>query len=395
MSTNTQITESLGVRAQIRAHPILRFADVIGVHTAAFATVSPALVEVIGASATLSGGGIGVIVEIAKVGDVVTTQATIETNVLDVLAASSAISSRFYTQLSDSIVVTDAVRISSNQFVVDHIRFSSTSTAKADLLTIAQDVFSAKDSSKSIVKVKVVDDLFTNFNVTSRNNYVVQVVDIFAVGDALVASGNYATHISDLLNIADAIIVKGTITTSIREMLDVSDSVNALLPRSLLPDFYEPDLANYVADVWTADARVWAMSRYVGVPVTEFVATSKLAIGAGRDGLYSRDTVAPASWVQTGRVLFDSPVRKRIAYVYTYGQHEDPLDVMVFAERGRDYDAYTYTQPTASPETQSAVRCAVGRALVSNNFMFRIGNSPFDLQYVQVEFAPTKRRIGG
>ena len=395
MAENTQITESLGVHTQIRAHPILGFADVIGVHTAAFAVVSPALVEVIGASATLSGGGIGVITEIANVGDVVTTQATIETNVSDVLAVSSAISSRFYTQISDSIAVTDATRVSSNQFVVDYIRFSSTSTAKVDLLTITQDVFSAKDSSKSIVKVKVVEDLFANFNVASHNNYVAQAVEIFAVGDALIASGNYTTHVSDLFNVADAIIVKGTIITSIRETLDVNDSVNTLLPLSLLPDFYEPDLANYVADVWTADARVWAMSRYVGVPVTEFVATSKLAIGAGRDGLYSRDTVAPASWVQTGHVSFDSPVRKRIAYVYTYGQHEDPLDVMVFAERGRDYDAYTYTQPTASPETQSAVRCAVGRALVGNNFMFRIGNSPFDLQYVQVEFAPTKRRIGG
>jgi len=395
MAENTQITESLGVHTQIRARPILWFADVIDVHTAAFAIVSPALVDVIGASATLSGSGIGVVAEIAKVDDVVTTQATIETNVSDVLAASSAISSRFYTQISDSIVVTDAARISSNQFVVDHIRFSSTSTAKVDLFAITQDAFSAKDSSKSIVKVKIIEDLFANFNVASHNNYVVQAVEIFAVGDALSASGNYTTHVSDLFNVADAIIVKGTITTSIRETLDASDSVNALLPRSLLPDFYEPDLANYVADVWTADARAWAMSRYVGVPVTEFVATSKLAIGAGRDGLYSRDTVAPTSWVQTGRVSFDSPVRKRIAYVYTYGQHEDPLDVMVFAERVRDYDAYTYTQPTASPETQSAVRCAVGRALVGNNFMFRIGNSPFDLQYVQVEFAPTKRRIGG
>lgn len=395
MSTNTQITESLGVHTQIRAHPILGFTDVVGVHTKAFAIVSPVLVEVIGASATLSSVGIGVITEIAKVDDVVTAQATIATNVSDVLAASSAISSRLYTQISDSIEVADTVYTSSNRFIVDYIRFSSTSTAKVDLFAITQDAFSAKDSSKLIVKVKVVEDLFTNFNVTLYNIYVARAVEIFAVDDALITSGNYFTHVSDLLNVADAIIVKGTITTSIRETLDASDSVNALLPRSLLPDFYESDLANFIADVWTADARTWAMSRYVGVPVTEFVATSKLAIGAGRDGLYSRDTVAPTSWVQTGRVSFDSPVRKRIAYVYTYGQHEDPLDVMVFAERGRDYDAHTYTQPTASPETQSAVRCAVGRALVGNNFMFRIGNSPFDLQYVQVEFAPTKRRIGG
>ena len=390
-----QIIETVGVSSSTLGYRVIKFEEAVAVNSSSTVTYNASTIDNLGVSDISTARTVHLTNEVLQVSTASTGRGTY------VGIASNTVGVRDDVGAVYSVTTTETFSVSTfsdshiTSICIDTCAIHSDSYTITNILSIVEERLLAASTSKVTLKFSVDEVIGVSDSVGDSIKQVSSVAEFVGIRSSITTSGNYTTHVSDLLNVADAIIVKGTITTSIRETLDVSDSVSTLLPLSLLPDFYEPDLANYTADVWTADARVWAMSRYVGVPVTEFVATSKLAIGAGRDGLYSRDTVAPTSWVQTGRASFDSPVRKRIAYVYTYGQHEDPLDVMVFAERGRDYDAYTYTQPTASPETQSAVRCAVGRALVGNNFMFRIGNSPFDLQYVQVEFAPTKRRIGG
>ena len=390
-----QIIETVGVSSSTLGYRVIKFEEVVAVNSSSTVTYNASTIDNLGVSDISTARTVHLTNEVLQVSTASAGRGTY------VGIASNTVGVRDDVGAVYSVTTTETFSVSTfsdshiTSICIDACAIHSDSYTITNTLSIVEERLLAASTSKVTLKFSVDEVIGVSDSVGDSIKQVSSVAEFVGIRSSITTSGTYTTHVSDLFNIADAIIVKGIIRTSIRETLGASDSVNALLPRSLLPDFYKPDLANYVADVWTADARVWAMSRYVGVPVTEFVATSKLAIGAGRDGLYSRDTVAPTSWVQTGRASFDSPVRKRIAYVYTYGQHEDPLDVMVFAERGRDYGAYTYTQPTASPETQSAVRCAVGRALVGNNFMFRMGNSPFDLQYVQVEFVPTKRRIGG
>lgn len=390
-----QIIETIGVSSSTLGYRVIKFEDAVTVNSSSTVIYNASTIDNLGVSDASTARTAHLTNEVLQVSTASTGRGTYVGIALNTVGVHDNVGAVYSVTTTETFSVSTFSNSHIKSICIDTCAIHSDSYTIANTPSIVEERLLAASTSKVTLKFSVDEVIGVSDSVGYSIKQVSSVAEFVGIRASITTSGNYTTRVSDLFHVTDAIVVKGTITTSIHETFDASDSVNALLPRSLLPDFYEPDLANYTADVWTADARVWAMSRYVGVPVTEFVATSKLAIGAGRDGLYSRDTVAPTSWVQTGRVAFDIPVRKRIAYVYTYGQHEDPLDVMVFAERGRDYDAYTYTQPTASPETQSAVRCAVGRALVGNNFMFRIGNSPFDLQYVQVEFAPTKRRIGG
>ena len=148
-------------------------------------------------------------------------------------------------------------------------------------------------------------------------------------------------------------------------------------------------------DAWTADLRSWGMSRYVRLPVTEMAGTR---FGLAPDGVYTTDSAAEFSYIETGRTdlsLPDEPIKqlKRLNYVYTYSVHERPLRVRVTADyRGRQAQR-VYQQDSHNSEATRAVRCAIGRGFATNYLQLRVGGPAFDLAQLEVEITPTGRRI--
>lgn len=181
----------------------------------------------------------------------------------------------------------------------------------------------------------------------------------------------------------------------VRERFSAYDRVILNHTFSGVPTFAGP-VPLELTDAFTADMLSWGMSRYVGLPVSEF---DNVQFGVGPNGLY-RATLDPVlAFVEipdTKLEMKDVPlhVRKRLNYLYTYSEHAEALDVLVTADLHGARVTTQYQQEERDSTNTRAVRCQVGRGYASNYIRLRIGGTRvFDIASTEVEITPTKRRI--
>ena len=167
----------------------------------------------------------------------------------------------------------------------------------------------------------------------------------------------------------------------------------------VLPSFYDAVPALNLTSVWTADGRSWGMSRYIGVPVAEWVSSGNIVFGAGPSGLFVRSGDAPISWIETARLRFEDQFanrleKKHLSTVYTYAQHALPLDVAVSGNYQGSWSTYYYAQSASAVDATRAVRTSVGKGFDSTYYSLRIGGSAFDIYKIETEATLTLRRVG-
>lgn len=149
--------------------------------------------------------------------------------------------------------------------------------------------------------------------------------------------------------------------------------------------------------VWTADTRSWGMSRYVGLPVREFVRNQ---FGVGPEGVFAASTAPVVSFFETGDVTLAVEGdrrdlrKKRIHYIYGYAEQTDPLQVRVYADHNGERRTELYEQEARASEQTRAVRCQVGRGFATNYLRLRMGGAvTFDMAGLEAELSATSRRI--
>jgi hypothetical protein len=148
---------------------------------------------------------------------------------------------------------------------------------------------------------------------------------------------------------------------------------------------------------WTTDLRSWGMSRYLDLPVREFVGVQ---YGFGPGGVYTGRGTVSTGRVETGYLLdrnaeAQAPVRqeKHLNYVYVYGASLGKLLLSVRAENAfGQQQVFSYQSPRFS-QTPSAVRIPTGRGIRSTWMSFSITGAPFRIEYIEAQYTPTRRRI--
>lgn len=175
-------------------------------------------------------------------------------------------------------------------------------------------------------------------------------------------------------------------------------SIRSWVPHRVQDAAFPSTVPLDLTSVWTADVRSFGMSRYVGVPVSEWVEHAGVTFGVAPTGVYTRTGDAPVSWVETAKMQFQTQFdsrleHKRLSHVYVYAQHGQPLSIMVSGDYQGVWTSHTYTQSATSANTTRAVRTPVGRGFSSNFYAFRVGSKPFDLFQFEVEMVKTSRRV--
>ncbi len=148
---------------------------------------------------------------------------------------------------------------------------------------------------------------------------------------------------------------------------------------------------------WTTDLRSWGMSRYLNLPVREFVGVQ---YGFGPGGVYTGRGTVSAGRIETGYILdrnaeAQAPVRqeKHLNYVYVYGASLGKLLLSVRAENAfGQQQVFSYQSPRFS-QTPSAVRIPTGRGIRSTWMSFSITGAPFRIEYIEAQYTPTRRRV--
>ena len=148
---------------------------------------------------------------------------------------------------------------------------------------------------------------------------------------------------------------------------------------------------------WTTDLRSWGMSRYLNLPVREFVGVQ---YGFGPGGVYTGRGTVSTGRVETGYLLdrnaeAQAPVRqeKHLNYVYVYGASLGKLLLSVRAENAfGQQQVFSYQSPRFS-QTPSAVRIPTGRGIRSTWMSFSITGAPFRIEYIEAQYTPTRRRV--
>lgn len=148
---------------------------------------------------------------------------------------------------------------------------------------------------------------------------------------------------------------------------------------------------------WTTDLRSWGMSRYLDLPVREFVGVQ---YGFGPGGVYTGRGTVSTGYIETGYVLdrnaeAQAPVRqeKHLNYVYVYGASLGNLELSVRAEDAiGQQQVFSYQSPRFS-QTPSAVRIPTGRGIRSTWMSFSITGAPFRIEYIEAQYTPTRRRV--
>ena len=148
---------------------------------------------------------------------------------------------------------------------------------------------------------------------------------------------------------------------------------------------------------WTTDLRSWGMSRYLNLPVREFVGVQ---YGFGPGGVYTGRGTVSTGRIETGYLLdrnaeAQAPVRqeKHLNYVYVYGASLGKLLLSVRAENAFGQQQVFSYESARFSSTPSAVRIQTGRGIRSTWLSFSITGAPFRIEYIEAQYTPTRRRI--
>lgn len=217
----------------------------------------------------------------------------------------------------------------------------------------------------------------------------------FSAGDAVTSHHIAREHVVESFRARGAASTRLNPRVVVREWFSAYDRVIVSNSFFGAPTFSGP-VPLELTDAFTADMLSWGMSRYVGLPVSEF---DNVQFGVGPNGFY-RATLDPVlAFVEipdTKLEMKDIPlhVRKRLNHLYTYSEHAEALDVLVTADLDGARVTTQYQQEERDSTNTRAVRCQVGRGYASNYIRLRIGGTRvFDIASAEVEITPTKRRI--
>lgn len=318
-------------------------------------------------------------VEKFKVSDAATGRLVNTYNVVEVFTAvSRSLPPNVWAKLSDVFYATDSsvVYLTNRLFISDVFRVTDYSAPAA--LASAVDQFTVLDSA-DWRGVKYVYSASEEFYASSSIGLGSTSAQSFVVD-------RFFAHSSVIISVAHTAVAS--------EEFYIHSVARAYAPR-LTQLTFENSIPLSETDAWTADARVWAMSRYIDFPVLEF-ADNK--IGVGRKGVYRATLDSPLSYIETGVMpLLDQGGRitrkKRINYVYTYSVHNNPLRILVRADYNGISSEYFYTQEPRVSDRTRAVRCPIGRGLFTNYFQIRIGGPAFDITAVDIQYSVSDRRI--
>ena len=390
--------------------------------------------------------------------DIQFDQDSIETvNVVDTFAATSnyigvGVNGYFREKIgargfaNGSITIRDKFYISSNYF--DNLSYTirefinSKSTAFADYVIrdYVHEVLTVQDSATATVieavsekigvsssafivpKAAVVRDFLGARSSVFEESYVslVSVERICVQSMATVGVGNV---IRESFKVADSVYIRLDSRATIRDRFGVSStaptdlssnafyrdqfgaSANAFAKSSapkIISDLFAATSRalperNDPLSAWTTDLRSWGMSRYLNLPVREFVGVQ---YGFGPGGVYTGRGTVSAGRIETGYILdrnaeAQAPVRqeKHLNYVYVYGASLGKLLLSVRAENAfGQQQVFSYQSPRFS-QTPSAVRIPTGRGIRSTWMSFSITGAPFRIEYIEAQYTPTRRRV--
>ena len=359
------VSDSAGVRASIDAVAIYVTHDVIGVRITApaFARISRSILERVGVSASaLSVAGAQLSETVGVSG--ASTQTVYRVSVVERIGA----------RLQPTAIYQRIVTVNE--------RWGVRSSSLAGLFGDVSESVGVRGSvplARQIARQHVLERVGVRISVSDvRLRVFASVVERIAIRSSSVAFGR--------------------IFASLRERIFVHASSSVpFVPR--LPSFYAAIPSVYDTSAWTADARSWGMSRYIGLPVSEWVIHRGLAFAASPSGVYTRAGDAPVSWIETPRLRFETQFssnleKKRLSNIYTYAQRLLPLDISVSGDYYGSLTEYFYTEPIGSSDATRAVRTPVGRGFASTYYQFKIGNASFDIYKFEVETVLTRRKVG-
>lgn len=227
----------------------------------------------------------------------------------------------------------------------------------------------------------------------------------------------------ELFKVADSVYIRLDSRATVRDRFGISSTALTDLPNNVfyrdrfgisVSAFVESSALKVVSDLfaatsramperndplsaWTADLRSWGMSRYLNLPVREFVGVQ---YGFGPGGVYTGRGTVSTGRVETGYLLdrnaeAQAPVRqeKHLNYVYVYGASLGKLLLSVRAENAfGQQQVFSYQSPRFS-QTPSAVRIPTGRGIRSTWMSFSITGAPFRIEYIEAQYTPTRRRV--
>jgi hypothetical protein len=271
--------------------------------------------------------------------------------------------------------------------------------ADASTSRTLSDVFRARDQAhpKSRVYVSEVFNTRSSHYIPTANRVVVYDKARF-VDTALPVRTMYV-HVVDTVQISGTFVPTQIAREVAQESMRIDDRVYARVPDLLLAGDQLETLAVPLSrtGAWTADMRVWAMSRYVDFPMRDFISDQ---FGAGDDGLYTHNDDPVMGYIETGQVRLDNREnqrlfhKKQLRYVYTYAEYTNPLHVLVTADLNNERASAEYENTVQSSDDVRATRCEIGRGFASNYVKLRIGaRSKFAISAVEVESVVSSRRV--
>jgi hypothetical protein len=247
---------------------------------------------------------------------------------------------------------------------------TATSIARLDV----RETFKGRDriDTASIYTTREVAVL--NDSVTLRTRTVHDVRDVAVLNDGTddVVSGVQTVRETAVLN--DSATNISTTRVVVRERGFISDAVTLIS----------------LGEVWTANVKTWAMSRYENFPLRDFNDTYAL----GEDGIFAPSGLYANGHFTTGVTRLGASMKKTVSNLYFYGERETELEVEVTADVRGQRQTYSYTQMARSADDSRMVRCDLGKGFSSTNYQFTVsGSGAFTVEHIEPVIQAGSRRI--
>jgi hypothetical protein len=237
-----------------------------------------------------------------------------------------------------------------------------------------RETFKGRDKIDSASPYKVRDSAVLNDAVTLRARTVQDVREVAVLNDS------YADVVSGVETVRDSAVLNdhatniSTTRIVVRERGFISDAVT---------------LINQ-GEVWTANVKTWAMSRYENLPLESFNDSYAL----GEDGIFAPSGMYADGRFTTGITRLGDSIKKTVSNLYFYGERETPLEVEVTADVRGLRQTYSYTQMARSADDSRMVRCDLGKGFSSTNYQFTVsGSGAFTVEHIEPVIQAGSRRI--
>lgn len=237
-----------------------------------------------------------------------------------------------------------------------------------------RETFTGRDWADTASPYKVRDTAVLNDSATLRTRTVQDVRDTAALNDSYddVVSGVETVREVAVLN--DHATNISTTRVVVRERGFISDAVTLIS----------------MGEVWTANVKNWAMSRYENFPLESFNDNYAL----GEDGIFAPSGLYADGHFTTGITRLGASIKKTVSNLYFYGERETPLEVEVTADVRGLRQTYSYTQMARSADDSRMVRCDLGKGFSSTNYQFTVsGSGAFTVEHIEPVIQAGSRRI--